>query len=288
LTPVRIGFVGFGEVASVFSKSLRDHGAEVVAYDIQEDKVRAAGIPLLPLPRLIGNVDYVLSTVTTQAAKEVAVACAAHLNPKQVFVDLNSTAPKVKVEIGRIIEPSGADFVEGAILGAVGASGAATRILTGGEKGEAAAETFTRLGLHVRFYSAEIGKASMFKMLRSIFSKGLEALILELLIAGTRAGIRDSLWEDVSDFMTQNPFDQVASNWVRSHAVAHQRRYHEMAQVVETLRDIGLDPLMTTATEAFFHRSGSLGLNEAFSEKPNSMHAVVDHLEDQLRSDVTR
>jgi hypothetical protein len=33
------------------------------------------------------------------------------------------------------------------------------------------------------------GKAFMFKILRSIFSRGLETLILELLISGKRAGI---------------------------------------------------------------------------------------------------
>lgn len=280
---LKIGFIGFGEVASVFSKPMREHGADLAAYDVLEDKVRAGGVRLSPLAGLVRHADYVLSTVTTQVAGQVAKDCAPHLKPGQVYVDLNSTSPSVKVEIGRTVRSTGADFVEGAILGAVGASGAATRILTGGEKGRKAAEDFNRLGLRVSFYSPEIGKASMFKMLRSIFSKGLEAVILELLIAGRRAGIEKDLWKDVSEFMTQNPFDRVAANWGRSHAVAHQRRYHEMQQVTETMREIGLEPLMTAATEAFFGRSGKLGLKDAFPEKPESMEAVVNHLEERLR-----
>ncbi|MCP5118598.1 MAG: NAD(P)-dependent oxidoreductase, partial [bacterium] len=137
-------------------------------------------------------------------------------------------SPSIKVEIGRTISRSGADFVEGAILGAVGASGADTRILTGGNRGPEAAETLTHLGLRVSFFSSEIGKASTFKMLRSIFSKGFEAVILELLIAGKRAGIEEELWKDVCEFMDQNPFERVAANWTRTHTVAHERRYHEM------------------------------------------------------------
>jgi 3-hydroxyisobutyrate dehydrogenase-like beta-hydroxyacid dehydrogenase len=205
------------------------------------------------------------------------------LKPGQVYVDLNSTSPAVKIDADKIIQPTGAHFVEGAILGAVGATGAATHVLTGGAAGREVAETLTRLGLHVSFYSEEIGKASMFKMLRSIFSKGLEALILELLIAGKRAGIEKDLWKDVADFMANNPFERVAANWTQSHAVAYDRRYHEMVQVRQTLREIGLDPMMTAATETFFDRSRAIGLDKAFPKKPDSMDAVVAFMEKRLR-----
>jgi 3-hydroxyisobutyrate dehydrogenase-like beta-hydroxyacid dehydrogenase len=41
MTPMRIGFVGFGEVASVFSRTVLKHGAEILAYNIEEGKVDA-------------------------------------------------------------------------------------------------------------------------------------------------------------------------------------------------------------------------------------------------------
>ena len=293
MSSVKVGFIGFGEVASIFSKPMREKGAEVVVYDvllsqdkgreILEERVRTGGIQFRPLPEVVENADYVLSTVTTQAAKDAAKECSAYLKAGQIYVDLNSMAPSLKVEVGEIIRTSGADFVEGAILGAVGATGAGTHILVGGERGREVAETLTRLGLHVSYYSPEIGKASMFKMLRSIFSKGLEALILELLIAGKRAGLEKDLWKDIADFMTRNPFDRVAPNWVRTHAVAYERRYHEMVQVAETMRELGVEPVMTSGTEAFFRRSLSLGLKDGFPEKPSSMGAVIDFMEKRLR-----
>jgi 3-hydroxyisobutyrate dehydrogenase-like beta-hydroxyacid dehydrogenase len=89
---MRIAFIGFGEVASVFSKCLREHGAEVWAYDIQL-KPGTEGVRFGSLPEVAGNAEYVLSTVTTETAKDAAQACAAHLKPGQVYVDLNSTAP---------------------------------------------------------------------------------------------------------------------------------------------------------------------------------------------------
>jgi len=292
MPPIKIGFVGFGQVASIFSKPLVEHGAQVVAHDILlrqergrktlQKRVRVEGIRFHPLAEMVSQVNYVLSTVTTQVAREVARECASYLKPGQVYVDLNSTAPSVKVEMAQIIAPSGAGFVEGAILGAVGATGARTRILVGGKKGQTAAETLTRLGLNVSYYGPEIGKASTFKMLRSIFSKGLEALLIEFLIAGKKAGLEDDLWGEIVGLMSRNPFERVASNWVRTHAIAYERRYHEMAQVGKTMREIGVEPVMTAGTEAFFERSLSLGLADAFPEKPDSMCKVIDFMVERL------
>jgi 3-hydroxyisobutyrate dehydrogenase-like beta-hydroxyacid dehydrogenase len=288
----RVGFIGFGEVASTFSVPLVDHGVQVAAYDILlaqaggqavlQRRTRIGGIRFLPLHEMLAGVDYVLCTAATHVAKAIARESVPYLRPGQVYVDLNSISPGVKVEIAEIVARSGASFVEGAILGAVGATGAATRILLGGSRAEGAATALAALGLNASFYSPEVGKASTFKMLRSIFSKGLEALLLEFLTAGKRAGIQRDLWEEVTGLMRRHPFEQVAANWVQSHAMAHERRYHEMVQVAETMRELGVEPLMTVSTEAFFRRSLSLGFKDAFPERPDSMEAVIDFMEARL------
>ncbi|UCH10103.1 MAG: NAD(P)-dependent oxidoreductase, partial [Fidelibacterota bacterium] len=236
MQPERIGLIGFGEAGAVFSKALALSGTQVEVYDIlleQDDeaagmreRILAAGCRSVSLDQVVENNEIILSTVLTHVALEVATTCTSMLKPGQVYVDLNSTSPSVKVELGTIIKPSGADFVEGAILGAIGATGAKTRILLAGEKGPETAERLTGWGLNAFFYSEKIGDASTFKMLRSIFSKGLETLILELLIAGKKAGIHKDLWEDITDFMAQEPFLKIASNWGQTHAMAYKRRYH--------------------------------------------------------------
>ena len=288
----RVAFIGFGEVASIFSSAARERGAKVAAYDvllereggagILNGRTRAEGIRFLPLQDAISEADCIFSTVTTHVAADAARACAAYLRAGQIYLDLNATAPPVKCEIGRIVSGTGADFVEGAVLGAVGVTGADTRILTGGEKGAEVAQVLNGLGLNAAFYSPEIGKASTFKMLRSVFSKGLEALILEFLIAGKRAGIQGDLWAEVVELLTQNPFDRVAANWVQTHAVACERRWHEMTQVTDVMRRLGIEPVITEATEVFFERSCKLGLKDAFVKKPDDMDAVIDFMEKRL------
>lgn len=293
MNPPKVTFIGFGEVASVFSSAIYEQGAEVRAYDvlmdtkdgieILEKRSQAKGISFLSLKDALTGADFILSTVTTSVAEEAARSCAEHIGPGQMYIDLNATAPSVKRRVSEIIQPTGADFVEGSILGAVNVTGFKTRILTGGPKGRETAETLTRLGLNAAYYSSEIGKASTFKMLRSIFSKGLEVLLLEFLIAGKRAGIEDDLWEEIVGLFKNNPFDVVAANWIKTHATAHERRYHEMKQVTEVIREIGLDPILTSGTEAFFKRSCELGMKDAFPEKPDTMEAVIEFMEKQLQ-----
>jgi UDP-glucose 4-epimerase len=55
-----------------------------------------------------------------------------------------------------------------------------------------------------------------------------------------------------------------------------------MVQVLETMREIGVDPVLSSATAALFERSGSLGLAEAFPEKPASPEAVIEFMERRL------
>jgi len=289
----RVAFIGFGEVASTFSPALAARGASIAAYDVLIEqrggldrlKGRSAGTPVEfgGLQEVTRGARYILSTVTTSVALEAARRCAPYLGAGQMFVDLNATDPAVKLDIERVIAPTGAAFVEGAVLGAVGVTGAKTEILLGGRHGRSAErELGGDLGLNVRFYSVDIGKASMFKMLRSVFSKGLEALLIEFLVAGERAGIRADLWREVTDLMANHPFEKTAANWVRSHATAHARRYHEMKQVAGVLRQLGIEPTMTGATEAFFRRSGAIGLQERFEAAPAAMDDVVRFFNERL------
>jgi len=270
----KIGFIGFGEVGYTFSRAMNKAGAEVTVYDVLLDDPNRAddirqrttetGGKVGTLEEVVKNNDYILSTVITQAAKNVAQTVAPMLKPGQIYVDLNSTCPSVKVEIGRIIEAAGADFVEGAILGAVGATGAKTRIFTAGEKRQEIADLFNRMGMNVQPYCRQIGKASMFKMLRSIFSKGVEALLLEMLVAAKRADIETDLWEDITRFMTAKPFDKIGDNWMRSHAVAHERRYYEMLQVVETMKELNIEPVMSERTAAYFKQSVDMDMRRSY------------------------
>jgi 3-hydroxyisobutyrate dehydrogenase-like beta-hydroxyacid dehydrogenase len=292
------GFLGFGEVASRFAQRLHERGARVLAYDVLLDRPggrdvlvsRAIGPApdFLALPALTAQANIVLSSVTTDVALSAAKTCVPLLRAGQVYVDLNATSPSVKREAASVIAPSGADFVEGAILSAIGVAGADAKVLLcGARAGELAAE-LSQLGLNAHAYGSEIGKASSFKMLRSVFSKGIEALLIECLLAGRRAGIERALWEEIVATMDAASFDDVGGNWVRTHATAHGRRYHEMLQVADVLRELRIDAPMTAATVALFERSTRLALKDAFAVPPASPADVAAALDARIQASTNR
>jgi 3-hydroxyisobutyrate dehydrogenase-like beta-hydroxyacid dehydrogenase len=292
-TPNTIGFVGFGQVAACLAAALVKHGVQIAAYDvlldqpqgIEELRQRAspASVQFMPLAQMLAQAKTVLSTVTTDVALAAAKACAPHLRRGHVFVDLNATSPAIKRAVADALAPTGADFVEGAILGAIGVTGAQTRILVCGNKAAWAAKELSRLGLNVGFYGAEIGRASTFKLLRSVFSKGMEALLLESLLAARRAGVGEDIWREIVATLDERPFAEVGGNWMRTHGSAHARRYHEMVQVEELLRELDVEPLLTAATTRFFERSTRLALSQSLQKRPATSEDVVAALDELLR-----
>jgi 3-hydroxyisobutyrate dehydrogenase-like beta-hydroxyacid dehydrogenase len=260
-------------------------GIEVYAHDLLmteagglETLQRRAGqsrVLFAPVAEMAQRADFVLSTAATNVAVDIARTWAVHLGPGQTFVDLNSTAPQVKGAIERVIAPSGAAFVEGAIMGAVGTSGAATRILLGGTRAEETARVLCAAGLNAEFYSEQVGRASTFKMLRSILAKGFEALLIEFMVSARRAGMECEMWDELVRMTARVPFEHAAANWIQTHAVAYERRYHEMEQVAETMRGLHVEPVMTAATVDFFRRSRTLGLDAAFAEGPESVGDMI-------------
>jgi len=284
------GIIGHGVVGSVFSRLLRNHGARVLSYDRLLDRQETAssmrkkieddGSKACSLAEVLAASNYILSVVTPQSCREVADDVSRSLHGHQVFIDLTSTAPAVKRMIGATVTNSGAKFVEGVILGAV-RSLTSPIILLGGPTGDSVALVLQQYGLAARFYSPEIGRASAFKMLRSIFSKGMEAVLVETLVAACRAGLLDEIWEEIRATLSTGKVEDTLETWVRSHACSAQRRSHEMQEVSQFLEEIGMQPVLPRAFGQIFARSLGLGVSDAFPQEPESFREVIEYLEHQ-------
>ncbi len=286
--PHCFGIVGHGVVGSVFSRLLCNHGARVLSYDrlldrsetasLMRKKIEDDGSKACSLAELLAASDYILSVVTPQSCREVADDVSRSLHGHQVFVDLTSTSPAVKRMLGAMVTNSGAIFVEGVILGAV-SSFTSPVILLGGPAGESAASVLQQYGLAARFYSPEIGRAAAFKMLRSIFSKGIEAVLVETLVAARRAGLLDDIWEEIRTTLSTGKVEDTLEAWIRSHARSAQRRCREMQEVSQFLEEIGIRPVLSRASGQVFARSFELGVSRAFCQEPESFREVIEYLE---------
>ena len=284
--------IGYGEVGRTFAEALVESGADVRSYDTRFSPF-GEGAALAPLDddnrittgsldTVLQGADLILSMVTTSVAGQVAADCAGYLSKGQTFIDMNSTHPDVKRALQPVIEPTGAVLIEAAVLGLIAATGARTRTLLTGPGAEKTAEILNEHGLHCESYEGGIGSASTFKLLRSIFSKGVEAVLLETMLAARKAGLEEDVRAEIRGSFEQVPFHDMAESWMKSHAAACRRRRDEMVQVTEMLEGMNVVPVMTRATTALFDRSCDIELDQAFAEPPEDSDAVLSVIEDGI------
>ena len=158
----RIGFIGFGEAGYHLAKGLRQAGiAHIAAYDIQNTaqiRQRAAETQTALVAsnaNLAAASDIIFSTVTANQAGAAASATAPHLSSSHLYADLNSVSPGLKQSLAKIIDATGARFVEVAVMSAVPPHGHKVPMLTGGPAASEFAERMTPFGMQIEVGAAQ-------------------------------------------------------------------------------------------------------------------------------------
>jgi 3-hydroxyisobutyrate dehydrogenase-like beta-hydroxyacid dehydrogenase len=286
------GFVGFGEAASHIAGGLRSAGVpKLFAYDIQADEAvggqmirRRAGetqTSLVQSPAaLADSCDILFSTVTAANALDAARQIAPFLKARHIYADLNSVSPALKQSIGEVIVSAGADFVEAAVMSPVPPHGHRAPMLLGGDAAPRFVEIFQPLGMRLEIVAAGVGTAAAIKMCRSIVVKGLEALLVECAIAAGRYGADERVFASLDESFPGLQWKKLADYMVGRVVVHGERRAHEMDEVAETLRAIGLDPIMAEAAARRQGATAALGLKDRFGpEGPKTYREFLDAIE---------
>ncbi len=288
----KIGIIGYGEVGSAFAKPLsaRDSVALSV-FDIRCND-RASSQFLSNLEReptihlsadiksLVTENDLILSVVTADAAMSVVQGVLPYINEKKIYVDMNSVSAKTKIRMAGLIEEMGGVFIEAAILGAIAAYGFRAPVLVCGNSAREFADFFNSLGFDIKYLSRDIGKASNMKMLRSVFAKGVESLLIEMMIAAKRGDLLDAVMAEIIEFMDKRSFQDIANAWITTTVMHAKRRADEMEHVIETLNELKVRPIMTMATRDRLKSVSELGLSDYFKGKqPAFYREVIDAID---------
>lgn len=240
-----------------------------------------AGIPLLvSIPEVVDRADLILAMVPGGAAQEAASDAVPALKPGQLYADLGTASPPTKERISQLVESTGAAFVDVAIMGTPQHNRHGVATLASGRDASRYRDMVTPFGMKVEVVGERPGKAAAIKMFRSILMKGTEALILEALLACRTWNVTDDVMRSVSATLGRQPFypDWVAHQ-VASDAIHGERRAHEMDMVIETMRDVGIEPRVTRGTAEMLHWAAGLGLREHFGgETPADWRAVIEEI----------
>lgn len=278
-----VGFVGFGEAGSNIGKGLKSAGiTRIFAFDIDPERVRrnseATGIPLLASNReLADSSQIIISTVTCARAKEAAAQTAPFLTADHIYADLNSVSPALKQEIDSVITAAGARFVEAAVMSPVPPHGHRAPMLLGGRGAPEFVERMKPFGMRLEIVSETVGTAAATKMFRSIIVKGLEALMLESVLASAPYGADARVFASLGESFPGVDWQRLA-NYMVSRVVIHgERRAREMEEVAETLESLGIEPIMSEAAARRQDWCAKLGIAGQFGpEGPATYREALD------------
>ncbi len=203
---MRIAYLGFGEAARAFHDSLAPKldGGEFRAYDLlldkpeMQDAMTSRGVRIAAAPTELVDAEWIFSAVTADQSLAAAQSIASHLGQGALFIDINSVSPGRKRETAELINGSGADYLDMAVMAPVHPKGHATPVLLAGKTAAKLLERFRGLGFSADFAGETVGSATAIKMVRSVFVKGLEAITVEALLAAEASGCFEEILASLS------------------------------------------------------------------------------------------
>ena len=283
----RIAQIGFGEAGRTFANAGQWRAAARV-FDVKTLRPDSAGAMRAAyaqagvsgcetLADALAGAHIVLSLVTADQAHVAAQAAAAHLPAGALFCDLNSVSPGTKRGNAAIIEAAGGRYADVAVMSPVQPAALAAPLLVSGPHAGDAAAMLRSIGFsRVQICGAAIGAASATKMVRSVMVKGIEALTAEMILAAQAAGVTEGVlaslggdWADKADYNLDR-------------MLAHgTRRAAEMEEVVATLTELGIEPLMTRGTVVRQRALGDLLRGEAMPEGLAAKLALINEKTDE-------
>ena len=194
------------------------------------------------LDALVTTCDLVISVVNPAHALDLAGGLAGAMlrtGRTVIVADLNAISPSHARAAAALIAKAGGRFIDGAVLGVPPRGEQRVRILASGPDA-AVLEQIGQPALQVRVLSDRVGDASALKMCNAALTKGMAAVVLELLVAARRLGVQEALVAELREGRAD-----VLEAQLRSlpglPSKAH-RWVPEMLEIAATFADVGLTP----------------------------------------------
>ena len=267
-----IAFIGFGEAGQAIAAGLREAGVETMsAWDILfpqaageklKQAAQAGGVRCAnSAADTVRGVDLIISAVTAASSLERRSRSRRILPARRIF---STSTGLARPQAGHRKAPrrcrplcrrrgTGADL----------SARHETPMLLAGPHAGAIAAALASLGMRVSIAGAETGGAAAIKMVRSVMIKGIEALTLECFLAASRAGVIDEVAASMKNNYPGLDWAKIVPYNLERMANHGERRAAEMEEVADTLRELGVEPLMTSATVKRQREMGQIGSQQS-------------------------
>lgn len=252
-----IGFIGFGEVGKELSKGFSKYDVNrIYAYDpllIGSDSEKLSEVTEINyvekaeiVAKQVLSILFVAvpATKTVEDWSEISDVVA----NETVLVDLTTASSQEKNKVNEMMFDKGMTIIDAAILGALKVFQNEVPILASGEQTNKFIELGYQIGMNITKLNEKVGDATNFKFVRSIFTKGLSALLFEVMASADQLNISEEIYESITSTMDKDDFGEIISRYIKSNVKHSQRREKEMKNVSEFLEYHHMEPVMTKAT----------------------------------------
>ncbi len=203
---ITVAVIAQGSMGAGVGKRLHENGAEVHTLlsgrsAESAERARAAGMkPAADERALLEGADFFLAILPPSEVENLAHRLApalSALSKKPIYVDCNAISPQTVTRVAAIIEPTGAKFVDGGIIGGPPRPGYSPAIYA---SGAAAGETavLRDCGIDWRVIDGPVGAASGLKMSYAGITKGTTAIAAAMLLGAARFGCGEALIAELS------------------------------------------------------------------------------------------
>lgn len=286
-----IGFLGFGEAAFNISLGLGKEGAQgILAFDaMQSDpvmgqlvkkRVEESCVTLLDDPVAVARkADILFTAVPSSNTLDLCKTIAGCLHENQLYVDVSASTPELKKAIWKIIQPTGALFADAAMLGSLPKDKHKVPILASGNGAKSFHDLMVPYHMQITCIGDEPGAASAIKLVRSIFMKGIAALMVEMLQASDAYSVSDEVIKSISESLDGIPFESHLNRLVTGTAIHAKRRGKELIGSEQMLCECGVDSVMTVAARKKHEMLAEMNFAEQYvASQPSGWQEIIDKL----------
>lgn len=258
---MKIGFIGFGEAAFCICSGLHLEGVEgITAYDTLathetmgpavRQRAEQAGVVLCEsVAKVAEQADMLFAAVPSSYTLDVCKTVLPYLHSGQIYADVSASTPKTKKEIWALLEKTGVLFTDAAMLGSLPQDKHRVPITASGNGATAFQKAMTPYGMRITCVEGGAGAASAIKLVRSIYMKGMAALMVEMLSAADAYDVTDVVVDSISKSMDGIAFTDHLKRLVTGTAIHAKRRAAELKGSIQMLDECGIDDAMTVASK---------------------------------------
>ena len=258
----KIGFLGFGEASSNIAVGLlTEHQVKFYAYDVDAKRANEVinSLKLESKVQLVSNLREALQFADIffvaipgkydEGLFDEILACAPL---DKVFLDLCTARPSIKASIEARMRKTGCIYLDIAVMGSVPALKHKVPMYASGHDVSIVPEMADMFNLNISVVGDKAGDASLIKICRSIYMKGLAALSIEVTKVCDYYGVKEKVYESLSNSLDNDFFNNYTPRLINGTIKHHDRRLEEIKECMEIIKNANMPGHMTMGTISLY------------------------------------